>query len=185
VEHLESDRELPIHVSLAQGIPKGDKMDWVIQKGTELGANEFVPFTSSRTIVQLDAKKETKRLERWGKIAKESAEQAHRSIVPQFTSVKSWKQLMAYNNQFDLVLLGYENESSRTIHQALEDLPEDAKRILLIIGPEGGFSSSEVDDAMEAGIQVVMLGKRILRTETAGLYGLSSISYYFEMVRGR
>lgn len=91
---LDQDRELSIFVTIAQGLPKGDKLEWVIQKGTELGASRFIPFSSSRTIVKYDAKKEHKKVERWEKIIKEAAEQAHRSVLPQILSVSSWKELL-------------------------------------------------------------------------------------------
>lgn len=181
IEPLIEDQELPVHVTIAQGLPKGDKMELVIQKGTELGAHAFVPFTSTRTIVQLDGKKEQKRMERWGKIAKEAAEQAHRKRVPEIDPVLSWKQLLAKGGEFDLALLAYEHERASTLHQHLLTMAQ-GKRILLAIGPEGGFSDTEVKEAMDRGFKPVMLGKRILRTETAALYGLAAISYYYEQL---
>ncbi|MEW9667346.1 16S rRNA (uracil(1498)-N(3))-methyltransferase [Ammoniphilus sp. 3BR4] len=184
VEKLSLDRELPIRVTVAQGLPKGDKMEWVIQKGTELGAGAFVPFTSSRTVVQLDAKKEQKRLERWSKIAKEAAEQAHRQFVPAIEPVHSWKQLLQLSKDYDLALLAYENEQTKTLHEALAAF-DTTSSILMVIGPEGGFSETEVKEAMQFGFLPVMLGKRILRTETAALYGLSCLSYYYEQLGGR
>lgn len=184
VEKLSSDRELPVRVTVAQGLPKGDKMEWVIQKGTELGARSFVPFTSSRTVVQLDAKKEQKRLERWSKIAKEAAEQAHRQFVPAIQPLHSWKQLLQLATDYNLALLAYENEQTKTLHEALA-AADHSSSILMVIGPEGGFSEAEVQEAMEFGFLPIALGKRILRTETAALYGLSCLSYYFEQLGGR
>ncbi|WP_134700132.1 16S rRNA (uracil(1498)-N(3))-methyltransferase [Ammoniphilus sp. YIM 78166] len=184
VEPLTDNRELPVNVTIAQGLPKGDKMELVIQKGTELGAHSFIPFISSRTVVQLDAKKEQKRLERWGRIAKEAAEQAHRQRVPSIHSLLSWKQLLAEGEEYDLALIAYENEQTSTLHAAMQHL-QPGKKVLLVVGPEGGFSDLEVEEAMEAGFSPVMLGRRILRTETAALYSLSCISYYFEQLGGR
>jgi 16S rRNA (uracil1498-N3)-methyltransferase len=180
---LEDNRELPVHVTLAQGLPKGDKMDLIIQKGTELGASAFIPFSSSRTIVQLDDKKEQKRIERWEKIAKEASEQSHRSTVPRLDRVSTLKQILALASEYDLVMMAYENEQTTTLHQQLKSISIGAK-ILIIIGPEGGFSEQEVGLAMEYGIIPVMLGRRILRTETAGFYSLACISYYFEQLGG-
>ena len=182
VEPLVEDRELPISVTIAQGLPKGDKMDLVIQKGTELGAHAFVPFTSSRTVVQLDQKKEQKRLERWSKIAKEAAEQSHRKRLPSISPVYSWRELLNLGQNFDLSLIAYENEHTTSLFEKITGLPKD-KNILLAVGPEGGFSEKEVEEAASHGFQSVMLGKRILRTETAALYGLSCLSFYFEQMK--
>lgn len=181
VEEMKEDRELPVWVCIAQGLPKGDKMEWVIQKGTELGAHQFVPFTSSRTVVQLDQKKEQKRLQRWEKIAKEAAEQSHRRLLPSIEPIHSWKQLLQLSGDFDLALLAYENEQTSSLYEKLSGLEKKGK-ILIAIGPEGGFSEKEVKEAMEHGFQSIMLGKRILRTETAALYGLSSLSFYYEQM---
>ncbi|HJV44607.1 MAG TPA: 16S rRNA (uracil(1498)-N(3))-methyltransferase [Bacillota bacterium] len=183
-EKIEEDRELPVRVTIAQGLPKGDKMDLIIQKGTELGAHAFIPFSSSRTIVQLDEKKEQKRLERWGKIAKEAAEQSHRGFIPHIKRISSLRQIFASASQYDLALIAYENEKTTPLSQPLQKITAGA-RILLIIGPEGGFAEEEVKQAMCHRIEPVMLGRRILRTETAGLYGLSCISYDFEQLGGR
>ncbi|WCK53489.1 16S rRNA (uracil(1498)-N(3))-methyltransferase [Aneurinibacillus sp. Ricciae_BoGa-3] len=171
-------REMPVYVTIAQGLPKGDKMELVIQKGTELGAFSFLPFTSQRTIVKLDDKKEKKRLERWQKIAKEAAEQSHRSRIPAIENVHNWEQLLARASGFDYALFAYEKEEG-SLALALERIPAGSS-ILLIIGPEGGFEEQEALAAEESGMMRVSLGRRILRTETAALYGLSCVSYQFE-----
>lgn len=182
IEELKEDRELPLEVTIAQGLPKGDKMELVIQKGTELGAHVFIPFVSSRTIVQLDQKKEQKRIERWSKIAKEAAEQSHRSVLPEIASVHTWKQLMSKSKDYDLALIAYENEKTSTIHAKLKEFPTGIKRILIAVGPEGGFSEQEIEEAAMHHFHPIMLGKRILRTETAGLYSLAALSYYYEQL---
>jgi len=182
MEKIHDDRELPVHVTIAQGLPKGDKMDLIVQKGTELGARALIPFTSSRTIVQLDEKKQAKRIERWNKIAKEASEQSHRSIVPEISGVLSWKQLLKIADQFDLALLAFEGERVTTLYSYLQNLKGNLK-ILIIVGPEGGFSEEEAAEAGAAGFKSVMLGNRILRTETAALYALSCISYQFEQIK--
>ncbi|WP_067837075.1 16S rRNA (uracil(1498)-N(3))-methyltransferase [Amphibacillus sediminis] len=175
--------ELPIHVMVAQGIPKGDKFDFIIQKGTELGAHGFIPFQATRSIVKWDEKKQTKKRERWQKIAKEASEQAHRSILP---SIKSWhnlNQLIQASQSFDHKFVAYE-ETTRDIkvkkldqyYQAIQE--HDSA--LFVIGPEGGLTESEVEKLYQAEFIPVRLGPRILRTETASLYALASLSYYFE-----
>lgn len=188
VELLPPDREPRWQVTIAQALPKGDKMELVIQKGTEIGAHAFVPFQSERMIVQYDARKEAKRIERWQRIAKEAAEQAHRSRVPLVASVHTWKELLALAGSYDLTLLCYEKEGKESsgtgIRSALQaacgrpSFPaEGAASVLLIVGPEGGFTESEAEAAEAAGAAVVGLGKRILRAETAGLVGLACLMY--------
>ncbi|MBP1930513.1 16S rRNA (uracil(1498)-N(3))-methyltransferase [Ammoniphilus resinae] len=181
LERIHDDRELPVHVTIAQGLPKGDKMDLIVQKATELGVRALIPFTSSRTIVQLDDKKQVKRLERWNKIAKEASEQSHRQFVPEISGVFSWKQLLKIADQYDLALLAFEGERVTSMYSYMQNL-KGSQRILIIVGPEGGFSEEEVAEAEAAGFNSVMLGNRILRTETAALYALSCISYQFEQI---
>ncbi|CEH29605.1 16S rRNA methyltransferase [Aneurinibacillus migulanus] len=182
VRILEEDlpsRELPVQVTIAQGLPKGDKMELVIQKGTELGAFSFCAFTSLRTVVKLDDKKEKKRRERWQKIAKEAAEQSHRSRVPDIANMLTWRELLASASQFHYALFAYEKEETATLRRALSGVPSGS-RVLLVIGPEGGFDEKEVIEAETAGFVSVSLGRRILRAETAPLYALSCVSYEFE-----
>ncbi|MBH5318147.1 16S rRNA (uracil(1498)-N(3))-methyltransferase [Paenibacillus sp. GSMTC-2017] len=193
IEVLAQDSEPAWQITIAQGLPKGDKMELVIQKGTEIGASSFVPFESERVIVQYDGKKEAKRIERWGKIAKEAAEQAHRHTIPTIESVKSWRQMLATIEQYDLALFCYEREGAdahgRGIAKAVREwkasrninnefVQDDVSpRILLMVGPEGGFSEREAVEVEAAGAVLVGLGKRILRTETAGLVGLTCLLY--------
>jgi len=179
---LEDNREPQIQLVLAQALPKSDKMELIIQKGTEIGVSAFLPFTSERTIVQLNDKKEQKRGERWRKIAKEAAEQSHRSIIPELLPAVSFKELLRLVNQ-QLSLFAYENERTSTLYKALENQKHPTK-ILLIIGPEGGFTEKEAADIQASGAISVSLGKRILRTETAGLVGAANILYELE-VRGK
>ncbi len=186
-ERLASNNEASVDVWVAQSLPKGDKMETVIQKCTEIGANRFIPFVSERTIVQLDAKKEGKRLERWAKIIKEAAEQSHRSRVPSIDSIHSWKQLLNLIPEVDLALICYEKESGLQIGDVLlkQQGSLEQKRVLLIIGPEGGFGEAEIESAEQAGAQAVGLGKRILRTETAAMVGLTCIYYHTGEMGGR
>lgn len=174
--------EPAILVTIAQSLPKGDKMETVIQKGTEIGAVRFVPFVSERTVVQYDAKKESKRLERWHKIAKEAAEQAHRGQVPDVELPQTWKQLLQSARQADKAFFCYEKEAGSQLRTALHSAisargGSAGMRVMLIVGPEGGFTEREAQEAEEAGCVPVKLGARILRTETAGLVALACLLY--------
>ncbi|SDT36115.1 16S rRNA (uracil1498-N3)-methyltransferase [Paenibacillaceae bacterium GAS479] len=196
-EGLPMDREPLWQVTVAQGLPKGDKMELVIQKGTEIGAAGFLPFQCERIVVQYDARKEAKRLERWGKIAKEAAEQAHRSRLPIIHEVHSWKELLAAFSSYDLVLFCYEAEGHEPgaatgladrIKQAREAgklTADKAHRLLLVVGPEGGFSPREAEAAAAAGAMAAGLGRRILRAETAPLAGLACLMYESGEMGGR
>ncbi|MBP1156351.1 MULTISPECIES: 16S rRNA (uracil(1498)-N(3))-methyltransferase [unclassified Paenibacillus] len=183
IERLPMDNEPAVDVWVAQSLPKSDKMELVIQKGTEIGAAGFIPFVSERTVVQLDSKKEGKRLERWQKIAKEAAEQAHRNRVPAVESVLSWKELLRLAEEADAAWICYEKQSVQElrgqIRQAVSSRQDVSRRLklLLMIGPEGGFSEREAEEAEAAGCRAVSLGKRILRTETAAMVGLTCILY--------
>lgn len=183
VKELTMDREAGVEVWIAQSLPKGDKLEIVIQKCTELGADRFIPFLSKRTVVQYDEKKEAKRLERWAKIAKEAAEQAHRNRVPAVDSPIGWKPLLALAKEADLALFCYELESGLGLRGILaEQLAASSRegrrtRILVMVGPEGGFTEQEALEAEAAGCRSISLGKRILRTETAAMAALTCILY--------
>jgi 16S rRNA (uracil1498-N3)-methyltransferase len=174
-------------VWIAQSLPKGDKLETVIQKGTEIGASAFLPFVSSRTIVQYDAKKEAKRLERWRKIAKEAAEQAHRSIVPDVRDTVSWKQLMNAAKEASMTLFCYEKENTRLLREVLQRADAESLEgpVMIVIGPEGGFTEEEAVEAERLGWIPVGLGRRILRTETAGLVAAACIMYELGEMGGK
>lgn len=178
--------ELPIHVTIAQGLPKGDKLDYIIQKGTELGASRFIPFQAARSVVKWDAKKSAKKIERLQKIAKEAAEQSHRSMLPTIESVASLAQLLQSSKDADVRIVAYEEEGRGQNHQrlyeALSQLSIEGS-LFVLIGPEGGFSRSEIAELEQAGFISCSLGPRILRTETAPLYVLAAVSYHFEIMR--
>ena len=181
---IEAQTELPIEVTIAQGLPKGDKFEWVIQKATECGASEFIPLEMERSVVKLDAKKAGKKIERWNKIAKEAAEQSHRQMVPNVTSVQTLKQLLAQASQYDICLFAYEETAKQgqlaQLKQTLSTI-ENHKKLLVIVGPEGGISEKEETILLESGFKPCALGPRILRTETAPIYILSAISYALEL----
>ena len=186
VRTLPPSAEMPWRVTVAQSLPKGDKLETVIQKGTEAGAIAFRPFLSRRTVVQYDERKEAKRQERWRKIAKEAAEQSHRSVLPDVKKACDWNGLLGGFSGYDLVLLCYE-EAGREGAGLRRTLAEFRKmrggreagrpELLLVVGPEGGFAEEEAAAAVAAGAVPVGLGRRILRTETAALYALACIAY--------
>jgi 16S rRNA (uracil1498-N3)-methyltransferase len=182
-EELTAHAEMSWKVTVAQSLPKGDKLEIVIQKGTEAGAAAFQPFLSQRTVVQYDERKEAKRLERWRKIAKEAAEQSHRSVIPPINTVISWNSLLKQFPEYDLILFCYEEEGRSG--GGLRDLLSQyhvqqtsvSPRVLVVIGPEGGFTPQEAEAASTSGAKLIGLGKRILRTETAALYALACLAY--------
>ncbi|MCZ8518702.1 MULTISPECIES: 16S rRNA (uracil(1498)-N(3))-methyltransferase [Paenibacillus] len=182
-EELPMESEPRVEVWVAQSLPKGDKMELVIQKGTEIGASRFIPFTSERTVVQLDGKKEGKRTERWQKIAKEAAEQAHRNRIPSVEGVRTWKSVMELAREADAALFCYEKQGEQALRSVIRGVlsgrkaDEGRAKLLLIVGPEGGFSEREAAEAELAGCRPVALGRRILRTETAAMVGLTCILY--------
>lgn len=180
---LDEDTELPVSVTIVQGLPKKDKLELVLQKGTELGAVEFLLYEADRSIVQWNEKKQTQKLARFNKIVKEASEQCHRNQVPEI-AVNSLKNILKNENTtYDLFLFAYEEEakqaSDTSFHHILSNI-QRGTRICLIIGPEGGFSKNEVQFLKQHQAKPIRLGPRILRTETAALYALASISYHFE-----
>ncbi|AZU63383.1 16S rRNA (uracil(1498)-N(3))-methyltransferase [Neobacillus mesonae] len=186
VQWKEGNSELPISITIASGLPKGDKLEWIIQKGTELGAHQFLPFSAARSVVKWDEKKAAKKIERWQKIAKEAAEQSHRSKVPEIISPMSFHAMLEKSKDFQYKLAAYEEESregeSSNFSSSLKQMqPGDS--ILLVFGPEGGLADEEVQKLKSNGFVLCGLGPRILRTETAPLYTLAAISYHFELLR--
>ncbi|MCD1261596.1 16S rRNA (uracil(1498)-N(3))-methyltransferase [Paenibacillus athensensis] len=182
VKELAMNAESAVQVWVAQSLPKGDKMELVIQKGTEIGAARFLPFLSERTVVQYDARKEARRAERWQKIAKEAAEQAHRNCVPKVEAVLTWNELLKLAGEVDAAWICYEKEDGSQLRPALRKALaagklEPGRRVLLAVGPEGGFTPQEIAAAEAAGFESVSLGARILRTETAAMVGLTCLFY--------
>ncbi len=184
IEWLDVDNELPVNVTILQSLPKGNKLEFIIQKGTELGASRFFLFASERSIVKWDEKKVKNRLERYEKIAKEASEQAKRNMIPEILYVENLHDLLDnLNDVKGSKLIAYEDEAKREPSTSLATQLKNVEtngEILVAIGPEGGFSEDEVKLFQNNGFVPVRLGKRILRTETAPLYVLSAISYHFE-----
>lgn len=174
VDTTPSQGEPRTKVTIAQSLPKGDKLEWILQKGTEIGAVRFLPFTSERTVVKIDARKAEKKRERWERIVKEAAEQAHRGTIPEVTPPLSWQELLKQVELAETAWIAYE-KGGDSLAQSLAQSAAD--EILLIIGPEGGFTQAEVEQAQTAGATPITLGPRILRTETAPLTALSCILF--------
>ncbi|MGM0844187.1 MAG: 16S rRNA (uracil(1498)-N(3))-methyltransferase [Bacillota bacterium] len=187
VVQWESDeKEMPVEITIASGLPKGDKLELIIQKGTELGAMEFVPFTADRSIVKWDEKKAKKKVERWEKIAKEAAEQSHRQRVPKVQSPVSLKELLSLAAEYEYKIVAFEEDAKTGEQSNLAGVLKDAKpgdRILAVFGPEGGLTEKEVDALKQNGFLSCGLGPRIMRAETAPFYLLSAASYQFELMR--
>lgn len=186
VKWEEGTAELPVRVAIASGLPKGDKLEWIIQKGTELGAAEFIPFAAARSVVKWDQKKAKKKVERWRKIAKEAAEQSHRSLLPEVTDPIDFKALINISAGFDHRLVAYEEDAKEgeasVLSQTLKNI-KPRQSLLFVFGPEGGLTKEEVRLLEEHQFQTCGLGPRILRTETAPLYALAAVSYQTELLR--
>ena len=175
LEVLAESHEPAVKITLAQGLAKGEKMDFIIQKAVELGAYSIVPVAMEHSVMRLDGAKADKKVERWQKIAEAAAKQSKRDIIPQVQAVQSVSQMLA-NNNCKTKIIAYECEDRMSIKTALREAGQ-LDDLLLIIGPEGGISESELTKAREAGAVPVSLGRRILRAETAGLVAMSAIFY--------
>ncbi|MCR5703196.1 MAG: 16S rRNA (uracil(1498)-N(3))-methyltransferase [Eubacterium sp.] len=174
------ERELSVRVTLFQALPKGDKMETIIQKMVELGAYEIVPVSTKRCVVKLDDKKAGKKTERWNAISLSAAKQSKRGIVPKVTTPVSYKMALEQAKELDLILIPYENaEDMNYTREIIEGIHKDMT-IGVFIGPEGGFAPEEVEAAVIAGAKEITLGRRILRTETAGMALMSTIMFLNE-----
>ena len=176
IERGTPSTEASVKVSVYMAFSKGDKLEHVIQKATELGAYEIVAFPSARCVSRPDEKSLKKKLERWQKIAASAAEQSGRGVIPQVVTLSSYKEALQRAAKADLSILFYENEHSTTLHQALTC--SRFQTVSLLTGPEGGLEESEVEKAREAGLKICTLGSRILRCETAPLCALSAVMYH-------
>lgn len=172
--------ELPCQVYLFQGLPKGDKMELIIQKAVELGACQVVPVAMARSVVKLDEKKAAAKVKRWQAISEAAAKQSKRGIVPDVPKVMTYREALSYAKDMEVKLLPYELAEGMERTKQLIDGISPGQRIAILIGPEGGFAPEEVALAQQAGFETVTLGKRILRTETAGMALLSILMYHLE-----
>ncbi len=173
---LESASEAAVKVSVYMAFSKGDKLEHVIQKATELGAYEIVAFPSARCVSRPDEKSLKNKLERWQKIAASAAEQSGRGAIPKVLAVGSFDAAISRAVQAEMPILFYENEQATTLRMALDS--KQFTTAALLTGPEGGLEPAEVEKASQAGLLVCTLGKRILRCETAPLCALSAVMYH-------
>lgn len=177
VETIIEDKEAPVHIYLAQGLPKSDKMDYIVQKAVELGVRGIYPMAAEHCVVQYDQAKQRARRERWQKIAVEAAKQCGRAVVPVVEPVASLASILAGVDPETIVMMLYEGQAAQGLKQALAE--KRGKSYLLLIGPEGGFSTKEVALCENHGVSVVTMGPRILRTETAALAGVAIVMYEY------
>lgn len=178
LETIAELHEPRVKITLAQGLAKGEKMDFIFQKAVELGATALVPVAMEHSVVRLEGSKAEKKVERWQKIAEAAAKQSKRDMIPRVAKLQTMAELLA-SNSCGTKLIAYECEDRMSLKEALQAAEQAGgiKELLLIIGPEGGISPKELELAKAAGAIPVSLGKRILRAETAGLVAMSAIFY--------
>ena len=177
-----TESEPSLKITLYQGLPKGDKMELIIQKCVELGVYKIVPVNTERCIVKIDKNKEKKKIERWQKISESAAKQSGRGIIPEIGGVMNFNEAVKEAAEKGKAMIPYELEENRGLKEFLEEYKKDNNgQMALFIGPEGGFSAEEIEKALSLGILPVTLGKRILRTETAGLTAIANTLFYLDM----
>ena len=173
VEEDYNDTELHIKIYLFQGLPKGDKMEYIIQKCVELGVFAIIPVEMKHCIVKLDDKKAKSKVSRWQSISESAAKQSKRNIIPEIMGVSSFDKALEFAKTLDLIMVPYENKDGmKATVEALKNL-KTAKSVGIFIGPEGGFEEKEIQKTLDANAKVISLGKRILRTETAAITSVS------------
>ncbi|KAB0576982.1 16S rRNA (uracil1498-N3)-methyltransferase [Fusobacterium naviforme] len=166
-------RELPVEITLYQGLPKGDKLELIIQKAVELGVRRVVPVETRRCVAKLDKRKAEARVRRWQAIAESAAKQSGRRVIPEVALPLSFSEALKEAEGSELCMIPYEKAEGMEATRELISSVEPGDRVAVMIGPEGGFEESEIQEAQERGFTALTLGKRILRTETAGLVVLS------------
>ncbi|KGM97912.1 16S rRNA methyltransferase [Clostridium novyi A str. 4552] len=178
LEELEINNEPPIEVYLYQGLPKASKMDLIVQKCTELGIREITPVVTSRVVSSInDIKRESKKLDRWNRIAFEACKQNKRTLIPKVNDIINMDELKEQLKEMDLIVVPYENAENYGIKQMIKNVKGEVKKVGIIIGPEGGFEQEEIEALKNIEAQIVTLGPRILRTETAGFTCLALLMY--------
>lgn len=178
----ENDVELPNKIYLFQCLPKADKMELIIQKAVELGVYEIIPVASKRAVVKLDDKKAANKISRWNGVSEAAAKQAKRAVIPEIKMPMNFKEALNYCEDMDIKILPYElcsNEAMDKTRELFSNI-KSGESVAIFIGPEGGFDAAEVEFAVNSGFKTVTLGKRILRTETAGMTVLSWLVYLLE-----
>jgi 16S rRNA (uracil1498-N3)-methyltransferase len=181
IEENYQDTELPVRFVLFQGLPKGDKLELIIQKTVELGVAEIVPVEMSRCVVKLDDKKKKSKQIRWQAIAESAAKQSKRSVIPAVTEAVPYKQALATAAKLDLLLVPYENERGMAATREALALIRPGMSVGILIGPEGGFEQSEIEQAKQVGGKIISLGSRILRAETAAVTAVGMGMLHVEM----
>lgn len=176
VRSYQAQRESPLHLTLAVALTKGDKLDFVVEKATELGVQNIIPFTSAHAVPKLDERKIAARTERWRKIALSATKQCGRTRAPEILPLMTFEELLVSVQPEVGKLLCWERETEQSLRQAHEKL-RDAKALLVAVGPEGGFSPIEAELARQHGFEQVHLGRRILRAETAAITALSLVQF--------
>lgn len=176
----ENGVELPSRIVLFQGLPKSDKMELIIQKAVELGVYEIVPVATRRAVVKLDARREEAKRKRWNAISESAAKQSRRMRIPQVSRVMSFPEALEYAGDLDVKLIPYERARDMDKTREILKAVRPGQSVGIFIGPEGGFEESEVEQALERGAQAITLGRRILRTETAGMCVLSALMFLLE-----
>lgn len=183
IEKLEINSEANVKVSIWQGLPKADKMELIIQKSVELGVYDITPVEMKRCVVKLNEKDKTKKVERWQKISEVAAKQSGRNIIPKVNEIISIKNICNLYQEYDIVIVAYENEKQNKLRYELEKLKlnnQNDLKIAILIGPEGGIDETEIAILKQNDAKIVTLGNRILRTETVALNVLSIIMYELE-----
>lgn len=183
VEIIPNDKELPARIHLFQGIPKGDKMELIIQKCVELGVYEIIPVTMKRCVAKYDSKKAASKIARFQSISESAAKQSGRSIVPVIMEPMTYEEAIKYARNMDVKLVPYELAKSMDETKKAVMNIKPGMDVAVFIGPEGGFEASEIEGAVENDFAVISLGKRILRTETAGFTVMSILMYHLETER--
>lgn len=174
---IDKKKDIMPKITLFQGVPKGSKIDFILQKNTEIGVVEFVPMITERTIVKLSAKKMKKRIIRWEKIVKEAAKQCMRLDIPEVKQSMNFNEVVNCFKDYDLILMPWEQEKKISVKDITRSFESKITNIAVLIGPEGGFSVDEVETAKKSGAVPVTLGPRILRTETAGIVVSTLLMY--------
>lgn len=176
----EDGLELPSRIYLFQGLPKADKMELIIQKAVELGVHEIIPVATKRAVVKLDEKKAKSKIARWQGIAEAAAKQSKRRVIPQVSDVVDFAAAVKRASSMDVKIIPYELSEGMSKTKEIISSLRPGQEIAILIGPEGGFEETEIQKAMDAGVVPVTLGKRILRTETAGMTVLAWMMYQLE-----
>ena len=176
----ESGVELPSRIYLFQGLPKSDKMELIIQKAVELGVYQIIPMATKRAVVKLDVKKEENKRKRWNAISESAAKQSKRMIIPEVTPVMTFAQALEYAGSLNVNLLPYERAENMEKTRQIIGSIQPGESVGIFIGPEGGFDEAEVEQALSLGMRAITLGRKILRTETAGMMVLSVLTFCLE-----